>query len=127
MRETNKQKRMSVQRDNFSVPRPLAPHSPAIHALMMFMNKRYARHKIESHVAAGSFSAAQRNPSYQITTYFLMNTSITNFTITKTKYNIMVKVGLHSNNLAQCTIYAAQFEHSVFSQTTLHNENSWIN
>lgn len=57
MRETYKQKRMSVQRDNFSVGRPLAPHSPAIHALMMFMNKRYARHRIESHVAAGSFSA----------------------------------------------------------------------
>lgn len=57
MRETYKQKRMSVQRDNFSVPRPLAPHSPAIHALMMFMNKRYARHRIESYVPAGSFSA----------------------------------------------------------------------
>lgn len=74
-----KQKRMSVQRDNFSLPRPLAPHSPAIHALMMFMNKRYARHKIESHVAAGSFSAAERNLSYKNTC--LMNTSIANFNI----------------------------------------------
>lgn len=54
-----------------------------------------------------------------------MNTSITNFTITKTKYNIMVKVSLRSKNLAQCIIYAAQFEHSVFSHTTLHNKNSY--